>query len=119
MNSVSSSQQSFAHDTRYHGPGDAELSPVATDEIPLRTHTHNKTPGYLNESTDHVYDADPSPRRRPTTKSRGGVRFGQLGMLGADRKGIPIVVYVFSLIQIVVFIVELVKAGMLRQRSIC
>ncbi|KAK5636003.1 hypothetical protein RRF57_011715 [Xylaria bambusicola] len=103
--SMGTSQQSFAQDTRYHGPN----SPGG-DDIPLRQ--HNKPPGYLNDSTDHVYDADPAPRRRNTNAARG-LRFGQLGMLGSDRKKIPIVVYLFSIIQIAVFIAELVKAAQL------
>jgi hypothetical protein len=110
LNSVSTSQQSFAHDTRYHGSGSAEASPVSIDEIPLQP--HNKTPGYINESTDHVYDADPSPRRRGTSNGKG-LRFGQLGMLGSEKKRIPVVVYLFSVIQIAVFIAELVKAAQL------
>ncbi|KAJ2973304.1 hypothetical protein NUW58_g8968 [Xylaria curta] len=109
-NRMDTSQQSFAYDTRYHGPGSPDESPASADEIPLRQ--HNKPPGYLNESTDHVYDADPVPRRRGTNRNRG-LRFGQLGMLGSDRKGIPIVVYLFSTIQIAVFIAELVKAAQL------
>ncbi|KAI8628628.1 rhomboid-domain-containing protein [Xylariaceae sp. FL1651] len=110
LNSMSSSQQSFAHDTRYHRPGSADGSPVSTDEIPLRQ--HNKPPGYINDSTDHVYDADPSPRARG--KGRGGrLRFGELGMLGSDKKRIPVVVYLFSIIQIAVFIAELVKSAQL------
>jgi hypothetical protein len=33
-------------------------------------------------------------------------------MLGSEKKRIPVVVYLFSVIQIAVFIAELVKAGM-------
>ncbi|KAI1182853.1 rhomboid-domain-containing protein [Nemania serpens] len=110
-NSISDSQQSFAQDTRYHGPGSPDASPIGTDEIPLRH--HNKPGGYLDESTDHVYDADPTPRRRPANHQGSRLGFGQLGMLGSDRKRIPIVVYVFSIIQIAVFIAELVKAAQL------
>ncbi|KAI1419965.1 hypothetical protein F5Y12DRAFT_173453 [Xylaria sp. FL1777] len=110
LDSVGSSQQSFAHDTRYHGAGSPGGSPLGTDEIPLRQ--HNKAPGYLNDSTDHVYDADPTSRRRGTTPGRG-LHFGQLGMLGSDKKRIPIIVYLFSVIQIAVFIAELVKAAQL------
>ncbi|KAI1345692.1 hypothetical protein F5Y01DRAFT_47359 [Xylaria sp. FL0043] len=110
LDSLGTSQQSFAHDTRYHGAASPAGSPVSTDEIPLRP--HNKNPGYLNDSTDHVYDADPAPRRRgPAT--RGGVHFGQMGMFGSDKKRVPIVVYLFSIIQIAVFIAELVKAAQL------
>lgn len=109
--SMGTSQNSFAQDTRYHGPGSPEGSPVlGADEIPLQQ--HNKTPGYLAESTDHVYDAEPNTRRRDANKNRG-LGFGQLGMFGSEKGGIPIVVYAFSIIQIAVFIAELVKAAQL------
>ncbi|KAF2964957.1 hypothetical protein GQX73_g8615 [Xylaria multiplex] len=110
LDSVGTSQQSFAQDTRYHGPGSPSGSPISTDEIPLRQ--HNKPPGYLNDSTDHVYDADPVPRRHGAATGRG-IRFGQLGMLGSEKRRIPIVVYLFSIIQVAVFIAELVKAAQL------
>ncbi|KAI0536067.1 hypothetical protein GGR58DRAFT_407150 [Xylaria digitata] len=110
FDSVGTSQQSFAQDTRYHGPGSPGGSPISADEIPLRQ--HNKPPGYLNDSTDHVYDADPVPRRRGAVTGRG-IRFGQLGMLGSEKRRIPIVVYLFSIIQVAVFIAELVKAAQL------
>ncbi|KAI0876689.1 hypothetical protein GGS24DRAFT_498666 [Hypoxylon argillaceum] len=109
--SLGNSQQSFAHDTRYHGPGSPGGSPVGTDEIPLRQHSI-KPAGYLNESTDHVYDAEPTTRRRGASKA-AALGFGQLGMLGSDKKRIPFVVYIFSIIQIAVFIAELVKAAQL------
>ncbi|KAJ8123812.1 hypothetical protein ONZ43_g323 [Nemania bipapillata] len=113
-NSLGTSQQSFAHDTRYHSPGSPDGFSAGTDEIPLRQHninnSNNKAAGYLNESTDHVYDAEPTTRRRGTSKGRA-LGFGQLGMLGSDKKRIPFVVYLFSIIQIAVFIAELVKAG--------
>ncbi|KAI0976501.1 hypothetical protein F4678DRAFT_228402 [Xylaria arbuscula] len=111
LDSLGSSQQSFAHDTRYNGAGSPAGSPIGTDDIPLRQ--HNKTPGYLNDSTDHVYDADPAPRRRKNASSRG-LQFGQLGMFGSEnKKSFPIVVYLFSIIQVAVFIAELVKAAQL------
>lgn len=34
--SLNTSQQNFAYDTRYHGPAPGDVSPVGTDEIPLR-----------------------------------------------------------------------------------
>jgi len=109
LNSVSTSQQSFAHDTRYHGAASPEASPVVTDEIPLQQ--HNKLPGgYLNDSNDHVYDADPAPRSRGPIGG-GRLGFGQLGMLGTNKRRIPIIVYLFTTIQVAVFIYELVKAG--------
>ncbi|KAI0393958.1 rhomboid-domain-containing protein [Xylariaceae sp. FL0594] len=111
LNSVSTSQHSFAHDTRYHGPGSPDASPVMADEIPLQP--HNKLPtGYLNESNDHVYDAEPAPRRGGPLKA-GRLGFGQLGMMNSNKKRIPIFVYIFTTIQVAVFIYELVKAAQL------
>ncbi|KAI1487774.1 hypothetical protein F5X96DRAFT_648363 [Biscogniauxia mediterranea] len=111
-----SNQQSFAQDTRYHGAAHDDASPVTTDEIPLQN--QNKTPGYALDSTDHVYDA-PDPHTDPhgvndrDMGKRGRLHFGELGMLGSEKRRIPIVVYVFSIVQIAVFIAELVKAAQL------
>ncbi|KAI1822529.1 hypothetical protein F4861DRAFT_532199 [Xylaria intraflava] len=112
LDSVNTSQQSFAQDTRYHGSDSADGSPTrGPDEIPLQP--HNKRPlGYLDESTDHVYDADPSIRRNHSSGKRN-IHFGQMGMFGSDKRRIPFVVYLFSIIQVAVFIAELVKAAQL------
>ncbi|KAK9779034.1 putative Rhomboid-like protein [Seiridium cardinale] len=112
-----SSQHSFAQDTRYHSPGPGNVSPVG-DDIPLRQHPDgtNKmgTPGYAMDSTDHVYDTTANgPPARDRSGGKGGVRFGELGMLGSGKRRIPIFVYLFSVIQIAVFIGELVKAAQL------
>ncbi|KAI1465042.1 rhomboid-domain-containing protein [Daldinia caldariorum] len=106
------SQQAFAYDTRYHGSGPGDVSPVGTDDIPMRNQS-NKSPGYAADSTDHVYDtADQEGGRRGLPKP-GRIRFGELGMFGSEKRRIPIMVYLFSIIQIAVFIAELVKAAQL------
>jgi hypothetical protein len=113
-----SSQHSFAQDTRYHSPAAGEVSPVG-DDIPLRQHpdAHNNnkmgSPGYAMDSTDHVYDTAADGRLPPAERSagKGRIRFGELGMLGSGKRRIPIFVYLFSIVQIAVFIGELVKAG--------
>jgi hypothetical protein len=80
-----------------------------TDDIPLQPqgqgrHSPNKDP----EMQDHVYEA---PKRKKSRKAR--VRMGELGMLGSsDGKKIPWVVYLFTVIQVAVFVGELVKNGM-------
>jgi hypothetical protein len=75
-----------------------------TDDIPLQNRgSANK----YGDMTDHVYDA---PQRQKTSR-RGRVRIGELGMLGSDAKRIPWVVYLFTLIQVGVFIGEIVKNG--------
>ncbi|KAI1430979.1 rhomboid-domain-containing protein [Xylaria sp. CBS 124048] len=108
--SINTSEQSFAHDTRYHGAGSDMSPPGGPDEIPLQQ--HNKRPSaFLDEANDHVYDADPSIRRHRPGKAHVG--FGQMGMFGSNKRRIPYVVYLFSVIQIAVFIAELVKAAQL------
>ncbi|KAH9883885.1 hypothetical protein F4778DRAFT_764855 [Xylariomycetidae sp. FL2044] len=116
---ISTSQQSFAHDTRYHGSAPGDVSPGGADDIPLQPHNNNyhnsnnnKPLGYLGDSTDHVYDAAGPAADRDRTK-KGRLHFGELGMLGSDKRRIPIFVYLFSVIQLAVFIAELVKAAQL------
>ncbi|KAI1372964.1 rhomboid-domain-containing protein [Hypoxylon crocopeplum] len=111
--SMNTSQQSFAYDTRYHGAAPGDVSPIGTDDIPLRQQ-NTKPLGFAADSNDHVYDtADPEAGPQQGPAKRGLLRFGELGMLGSEKRRIPIVVYLFSLIQIGVFIGELVKAAQL------
>lgn len=113
-----SSQHSFAQDTRYHSPAPGNVSPVG-DDIPLRQHPENGykmgEPGFAGamDSTDHVYDATERSRGRSSASKNHGVRFGELGMLGAGKRRVPIFVYIFTIIQIAVFIAELVKCAQL------
>lgn len=93
-------------DTGYHGhspvsPDDMYNRP--TDDIPLQDHAQ-RLPSKDAEMQDHVYEASQSRKPR---KAR--VRFGELGMMGSGRKKIPFVVYFFTLVQIGVFIGEIVK----------
>ena len=64
------------------------------------------------ETSDHIYDASGQPKRQKSRK----VRFGELGMFGADRKRIPWVVYLLTTVQIAVFIGEIVKNGKMNSR---
>lgn len=57
---------------------------------------------------DHVYDAPGRPKKKG---KKGKVRLGELGMIGSDKKRIPWVVYIFSAIQIAVFIAEVARMG--------
>lgn len=66
--------------------------------IPLQDRAASKDP---MADDDHVYEA---PRKR---NKKQGVRFGELGMFGAYGTGIPWVVYIFTFVQIAVFIGEL------------
>jgi hypothetical protein len=104
------SQHQLSHqDTSYHGLSPDRSNDMAynspTDDIPLQNH-----PQRLHKDTemqDHVYDA--SQAGQPPRKGR--VRFGELGMMGSGRKKIPFVVYFLTLVQIGVFIGEIVKNG--------
>ncbi|KAJ4306313.1 hypothetical protein N0V88_001113 [Collariella sp. IMI 366227] len=103
-----SSQHRLSHqDTGYHGH-----SPVSPDEmaynhppdgIPLQDHAQ-RPPAKDAEMQDHVYDASQKKKSR-----KGRVRFGELGMMGSGRKKIPFIVYFFTLVQVGVFIGEIVK----------
>ncbi|KAI1393234.1 rhomboid-domain-containing protein [Hypoxylon trugodes] len=109
--SANTSQQNFAYDTRYHGSAPGDVSPVGTDDIPLRH--QNKTPGFAADSNDHVYDVPEQEGGGRGLPKRNLLRFGELGMLGSEKRRIPVMVYLFSIIQIAVFIAELVKAAQL------
>ncbi|KAI2463935.1 rhomboid-domain-containing protein [Annulohypoxylon bovei var. microspora] len=113
LNNLNNSQQAFAYDTRYHGATPGDVSPVGTDDIPLRNQSNKSPAGYAADSTDHVYDTTDQEGGQRGTPKRNLLRFGELGMLGSEKRRIPIVVYLFSLIQIAVFIAELVKAAQL------
>ncbi|CAJ2506318.1 Uu.00g004480.m01.CDS01 [Anthostomella pinea] len=109
---MDTTQHTFAHDTRYHGSTAGDVSPITNDDIPLQPHKNNSH-GYLQDSTDHVYDAPEQGAADRGVKKKSRLGFGELGMLGSERRRIPIFVYLFSLIQIGVFIGELVKAAQL------
>lgn len=101
----SSRQHLTGQDTSYHGgngsPSDDRGHPQ--DAIPLQDRGA-KDP---NDDLDHVYEA---PRRRRTERKQG-VRFGELGMFGAYGNRIPWVVYIFTVVQVGVFIGEIAKNG--------
>lgn len=69
-----------------------------SNDIPLQDRAV-KSP---TDEPDHVYEA---PRKR---SKKQGVRFGELGMFGAYGNRIPWVVYIFTVVQIGVFIGELI-----------
>lgn len=100
----------YGQDTSYYG-GSRQPSPGASEAIPLRDRPAKDVgdPEMLN---DHVYDA-PGGQSRRRTKKKKKVGLGQLGMIGADKKRVPWVVYAFSIIQIAVFIGELAKNGIM------
>ncbi|PHH88329.1 hypothetical protein CDD83_7683 [Cordyceps sp. RAO-2017] len=102
-------QQGLYQDTGYHGPGAAPApSPHVTEDIPLR-----EQPNKNSDLNDHVYDTLVSENERQRSRNRGKVRLGELGMFGANSKRIPWVVYLFTVVQVAVFIAEIIKNGIL------
>ncbi|KAI5461216.1 hypothetical protein BGZ63DRAFT_229950 [Mariannaea sp. PMI_226] len=114
-NSGDISQQGYYHqDTGYYGGGVADPAaappqhghpPYSPDDILLQDR-----PNKNGEADDHIYDAPTQTGRR---KERRKVQLGELGMFGSNKKRIPWVVYLFSLIQVGVFIGEIVRNGIL------
>ena len=95
-------------DTSYQGHGVTAPSPSqrhANDDIPLQDRT-----GKYGDVNDHVYDASEARPAEPRSRKKK-VRVGELGMLGADKKRIPWVCYVFTAVQVGVFIGEIIKNG--------
>ncbi|KAG5999662.1 hypothetical protein E4U43_001936 [Claviceps pusilla] len=100
--------QAHYPDTTYHGPGGPGASP-RDDDIPLRDRTAKD-----DDVTDHIYDAPELGAAGHTKKKKKkGIRVGELGMLASNKKRIPWACYTFSIIQIGVFIGEIVKNGLL------
>jgi hypothetical protein len=100
------SQTSLGADSRYYGQGGGgrpDQSPSFQDDIPLRDHPG--MPNKDNNSTDHVYDA-PAPSQLGQGRKN---RFSGMGLLKQPGKRIPWLVYILTTVQVVVFIVEIVK----------
>ena len=97
-------------DTAYYSPGrlSPDMRPAGAEDIPLEDRA-----GKDVDMNDHIYD-DPNGGRSRRRKKAKRVDLGQLGMIGADRKRIPWVVYTFSIVQIAVLIGELVNNGRIR-----
>jgi hypothetical protein len=98
------SQTTLGPDARYYGQGGSQTS--FRDDIPLREHP--AAPAKDDEPTDHVYDAPPNIMGvggRPNRRSG-------YGFFKTPLAKIPWVVYTLTLIQISVFIAEIVKNGM-------
>lgn len=104
------SQYSLGQDSAYYsqgGGGRPVHGSVSSfrDDIPLREH-----PKHTGE-TDHVYDAG-DPRITPTLGDPMGKSKSRLGFGFFKKDGrIPWVVYILTIIQISVFISEIVRNG--------
>ena len=95
-----STQSSLRSDTNYYGAGGDRPAEVDSysDEIPLRTHAQKA-------GSDGQYAS--SPVAEPTA----GPRSRQPRRKGFFQGKIPWVIYTLTLVQVIVFIVELVKNG--------
>lgn len=112
-------------DTAYYGGGVQGTSPVTGrpaqayfgDEMspqnPAQSSTQalNEQPNKDIEMSDHVYDGRGQGASATRSKKSKKVGLGQLGMLGADKKRIPWVCYIFTVAQIGTFIGLIVKNG--------
>lgn len=106
------SQQGFyQQDTGYYGHGRPGAS---SQDIPLQDHPGDPSKNDPEMLNDHVYDAPGGSKKRRHKKQK--VALGQLGMIGADKKRIPWVVYVFTVAQVGVFIGELIQMGKTSRR---
>ncbi|TDZ51612.1 putative rhomboid protein [Colletotrichum trifolii] len=117
MHPLPSQPKPYAQDTAYYGHSTVSPDssrPHLADDIPLQSRQESNQPKDTEmNDTDHVYDAPQGARRSRSRRDKSKVGFGQLGMFGADRKGIPWVVYTFTIVQIAVFIAEIVKNAQL------
>lgn len=97
----------FGQDTRYCGsaPGGKSQS---RDDIPLQD---KRLPKHGDE-IDHVYDVDPAmlPQRGPSGRRRRG---GWQARMRGPKGNISWVVYIFTVIQICVFIAEIARNAVL------
>ncbi|KAH6987471.1 hypothetical protein BKA56DRAFT_669122 [Ilyonectria sp. MPI-CAGE-AT-0026] len=105
-----SQQQGYYHqDTSYYGGAGHDRPLHSQEDIPLQDRPIKDT-----EMNDHIYDA-PGGRsgRSKKDKMKGKFGLGELGMMGADKKRIPWVVYIFTLAQVGVFIGEIARNAVL------
>jgi hypothetical protein len=111
---LDSQQQQSSYSGNMGGPHDQESAyggPSRPDDIPLRP---RPPPKDVETGTDHVYEAPSSGRPTPVQKKkkRGNIRLGQLGMFGAENmRKVPWVVYIFSIVQVAVFVGQIVRNG--------
>lgn len=105
------SQSTLGQDSRYYGQGGGgrlEASNSYQDNIPLRDHPGLKP----TDSTDHVYDAPAPAPPAQLEEGRGKKRFSGFGKFNTKSR-IPWVTYVLTVIQVAVFIAEIVKNAQL------
>lgn len=110
-------QRSHGSDHAYYGAGGGRGPSLYSDDIPLRPHPkQNNSDMYGQDQRRYDPEGTYPPQESATTdrssrsrrKTRGGVFSGK----------IPWVVYAFTLLQVAVFIAELVKNGVLTKSPI-
>lgn len=111
------SQSTLGQDTRYYGQQNAsgrlDGASNYADDIPLREHPTVPAKDSPNISTDHVYDADPAMQSARLEEGRKRNSLGGGGLGRFKGKGrIAWVTYLLTAIQVIVFIVEIIKNGM-------
>ncbi|KAH8599893.1 hypothetical protein B0O99DRAFT_611338 [Bisporella sp. PMI_857] len=108
---IADSSSTLGANGRYYGAGGRQESQNSfADDIPLRDHPQVPS---KDTTTDHVYDA-PTSAAQPHILEEGRKRRSGLGgFMKSSKKRIPWVVYVFTLVQSIVFIVEIVKNAQL------
>ncbi|KAG6002381.1 hypothetical protein E4U21_003141 [Claviceps maximensis] len=96
-------------DMTYYGQNGPGAARPRDNDIPLRDRTFKN-----DDVTDHIYDAPELGAAGQTKKKKKkGIRVGELGMLASDKQRIPWACYIFSIVQIGVFIGEIIKNGLL------
>lgn len=98
-----SQQGYYGQDTGYYSQY-GQGQPHHGQDIPLQ----DRPPKDV-EMNDHIYDAPGGSHGSKKKNKQGKVRLGELGMFGSGKKRIPWIVYLFSLIQVGVFIGEIVR----------
>ncbi|KAK7427143.1 hypothetical protein QQZ08_006412 [Neonectria magnoliae] len=101
-------QEYYRQDTSYYGGAPQDRPIHGHEDIPLQDR-----PVKDADMDDHIYDAPAGSRRAKKDKMKGKFGLGELGMMGANKKRIPWVVYVFSLAQVAVFIAEIARNAVL------
>lgn len=99
------SQQSIASNHEYYGDRDHEPNPFS-DDIPLRNHSQMEYDGAYGQEQPRYEPrgfSNSLPPRTQSTRSRG--------KKGLFSSRVPWVTYAFTLIQSIVFLVELIKNG--------
>jgi hypothetical protein len=113
------SQSTLGGDSRYYGQGGGgrmEHSDSYNDDIPLRDHPA-VPPKDATQETDHVYDAPIAPGHLEEGRRKN--RMSGMGVFKKAKGRIPWVTYILTLVQTIVFIVEIVKNGMFQLLTPC